>query len=193
MYVGSWKLHRFGNSQNGHRSGAQTYTSCYIIKPTISTGSDGIGEDGNLKDKTVSYVGETETQDDGTTTEPKIQVTCTAPYGSTFVNKKVNKEQMEDDDALMGGAKTTVNGGLTFHGTLVKTFDTNATTGNTDYKMSLNDLKMEGDILAGSPEKGGNVLYKDNDEKRDNLGYGGEVSEDVTEAAKQHNVWEAWD
>ena len=111
----------------------------YIIKPTISTGSDGIGEDGNLNNKTVSYVGETVTQDDGTTTEPNIQVTCTAPYGSTFVNKKVNKEQMEDDDALMGGAKTTVTGGLTFHGTLVKTFGTNATTGDTDYKMSLND------------------------------------------------------
>ncbi len=55
------------------------------------------------------------------------------------------------------------------------------------------DLKMEGDILAGSPEKGGNVLYKDTDEKRDNLGYEGELPKDVTEAAKQHSAWETWD
>lgn len=54
------------------------------------------------------------------------------------------------------------------------------------------DLKMEGDILAGSPNTG-NVLNQNDDKPRDNLSYEGELPDGVFEAAKHHNAWDTWD
>lgn len=57
------------------------------------------------------------------------------------------------------------------------------------------DLKMEGDIMAGSGNgnNNGNVLNQNNNDTRDNLELKGDLSQDVFEAAKHHNAWETWD
>lgn len=93
----------------------------YLVMPRISA-TGGFDANDKATDMQVSYRDKNQTQDSGD--QPAIQETCTAPYASTFVTTAVNKDNMGSDKAMTDSKVTC--GDMTFHGTLVKTYGTDA-------------------------------------------------------------------
>lgn len=127
---------QFRRVEDGAKTDGDTYVMeanrPYIIKPTIAQGTGGIDEDGNTKNKEVSYLNQP-TQDDDT--PQTITTTCTAPYGTTFLNHKVSKTYMEGTEANkkgLDGDAMVEKDGLEFRGTMIKTYSDEETEGNDD-------------------------------------------------------------
>lgn len=119
---------QFRRVEDGAKTDGDTYVmeanKPYIIKPTIAQGTGGIDENGDVKDKEVSYLDQPTQADEAPET---ITTTCTAPYGTTFLNHKVSKKYMEGTEenkkGLEGDAMVEKDG-LEFRGTMIKTYDT---------------------------------------------------------------------
>ncbi len=123
---------KFRRVEDGMKTDGDTYVieanKPYIIKPTIAQGTGGITEDGEKQDKTVSYLGQPTQADE---TPETITETCTAPYGVTFLNHKVDKKYMDDNQKGLDGDAIVEKDGLEFRGTMIKTYDNDE--GNNDF------------------------------------------------------------
>ncbi len=114
----------------------------YIIKPTVATPTGGVDNSSTTPqyyDAKFQYTYESNNLK---------TVTCPAPYATTRYTKQVANDYMSSDefgttDLQMNnnsGSATVTKNGLSFHGTLIKTYDETQTSGTEDrYKLSLSD------------------------------------------------------
>lgn len=116
----------------------------YIIKPTVATPTGGVDNSSTTPqyyDAKFQYTYNSDISSLKT-------VTCKAPYATTRYTKQVAKDYMSSDefgttDLQMSndnGTATVTKNGLSFHGTLIQTYDENQASGTDDrYKLSLSD------------------------------------------------------